>query len=1189
MVYLLGAMEVKMMAATKISVCLGLTVCFTVFTLAQVPFGSLVGRVLDSSGATVPQARVRATNLATNVETAGNTNAEGNYEFRELIPGRYRVEVQASGFKRFNQEPIELRVGQVLTLDVALELGSSIDSVTVTTEVPLLESSTASTGTVLDTQRVEELPRAGDSVIYLLQLSPGVIVTRPPTYWWTPNNLGTTGLISVGGATTGYNLMMLDGNPIQAGTSATMQPFPEMVQEVAVQTNTVDASNGRFTGLVANMVTRSGTNQFHGDVVYTTMNNAFIAKSYFTKQALNDPTTGPITPQKLARFWPTQDVSRFRWGAGGPVYIPHVYNGRNRTFWSYGMDFSKFLVNAPDFSTVPTAQERQGDFSALLAIGPGYQLYDPVTTSPAPNGRFQRVPFAGNIIPPSRINPIATKLLSYWKLPNTTGTIDGRNNYQDPEPDNEPVFQGIFRADHTVSENNRLFVSGTFLHQDATYFNPFNNIVAGSILHRRQKAIGLGDAIVLRPFLVLDLHYNVTRSTSQTPSPSLGFDVSSIGWPAGLLSQTDPRYTTLPQVCMTDFILSATYAGWCMGGGGLSYSPFTRHAMSAELAYTRGNHSLRFGFSSWITQNATLVYDQCKNPRLNFDSTWTGGPFDNSPAPTLGGGLAAYLLGLPSSGTIGVCPSSFRSNKYVAGFVEDAWKVNRKLTLNLGLRYEVDTGNTERYNRMVRGFDFTTPNPIQQTATANYALNPVPQLPLGSFRTLGGLTFAGVGGTPRNLWNTNWNHFSPRLGLAYLLRPRTVLRASYAILFQPLGADFIGVIQSGFASTTSLVPSVDNGQTFIATLSNPFPSGFAQPVGAAGGLQTFLGQNLTFVLPQLTEPYTQRWSFNIQQMLPGQILADVGYMGSRSVRLTVSEQLNNTFRQYLSTSPTRDQATINTLSQQVSNPFYGIPQFQGTALQSRTIALSQLLTPYPQFLGIGFNSNAGSAWYNALQARVQRRFGNGWTLQVSYAYSKFMQAITRLNPTDPTPEHVVSSQDRPQYLTVNGVYELPFGHGKPWLSSGAWSDKLFGGWSVVALYTAESGPPLSWGNIRFSGNIKDIALPSSERTPTKWFNTAAGFDRNSQTQLQYNIRTFPSMLSGVRGKGFNTLSMSVHKTVTLREKIHVVIYGNMEDVTNNQPWATPNTSPTSSLFGQVSSLHVDTVGRRSTLGVRVKW
>ncbi len=1148
--------------------------------LTQSPYGSIVGRVADSQRAYVPMAAVRSTNLATAVQTATTTNTEGIYELRALIPGRYRIEVEVQGFKRFEREPIEVRVGDVLTLDVVLELGPVSERVTVTSEAPLLEASTSSLGQVVDSRRIHDLPRSGDSIIYLLQVSPGAAALTAPVAFYTPNNRGNTGSFTVSGSRPGWSLYTIDGNPINDSSSTTLNPIPEMIQEMRIQTNAVDASVGRFTGAHVNMVMKTGTNQFHGDVVFNFMNQSLIAKDYFTRQFINDPVTGPITQDKIDQAWPKQQITRFRPSASGPVYLPSLYDGRNRTFWSYGMDFMGFRRNEQGFETVPTAKQRQGDFSDLLRLGAEYQLYDPATISPTAGGRFQRLPLPGNIIPSNRINPMARQLLNYWPLPNVVGSSEGRNNYTDPQPNEEPYWSLMSRLDHAISNKQRLYASITRMHLDSVFSDPFHNGATGFMLDRNQRGVTLSDVITMRPNLILDLRYAINRYSEMWPSPSRGFDLAALGYPAALTSRLNPRETTLPRIDTGDYT--------AIGGGGSPYSAITYHLLTAQAMHISGAHSLHYGVESRILQRNRYSYVNY-SPQFTFDSTWTNGPLDSAPEPPMGGGLAAFLLGVPSGGFIDRNPSFAQTSKYLSFYLQDDWKVSRNLTLNLGFRYEADFPTRERYDRTVRGFDFTTPNPIEAAARANYALNPISQIPPGAFRALGGLMFAGLQGVSRTLWDTDRNNFSPRIGLAYLIGANTVLRSSYGIFFEPLGADRNSVVQSGFERRTNLVPSLDNGQTFRATLANPFPDGILEPVGATAGLKTYLGQSIQFVWPTLREAYVQRWSFNIQQALPHQTLLDVGYVGSRGVGFAVSEDLNTIPRQYLSTSQVRDQPTINALSRQVPNPFFGLPEFTGTSLQSRTVATSQLLRPYPHFFTTGTSVNAGSTWYHSLQARAEKRFSKGWTLLASYTWSKFMEATARLNPSDPIPEHVISSSDRPHYFLLSAGYELPFGRGKRWLASRGWLDKVFGGWSVQALYTGVSGPPLSLGNILFYGNIKDIPISPSQRTVDRWFNVEAGFERSSQRQLASNIRTFPSRLSALRGDGVNCMNMSALKSFSFRERLSFRVEAEVLDVFNTPLWAGPSTSPTSSLFGKVSALQSDTTQRRATLGIRATW
>jgi hypothetical protein len=468
--------------------------------------------------------------------------------------------------------------------------------------------------------------------------------------------------------------------------------------------------------------------------------------------------------------------------------------------------------------------------------------------------------------------------------------------------------------------------------------------------------------------------------------------------------------------------------------------------------------------------------------------------------------------------------------------VADDWRVTRNLTLNLGLRWELETPLTERYNRSSRDFDFTTPNPVQAAAQAAYAQAPIPEIPAAQFRVRGGLTFLGVNGQPRGQRNMDLHALMPRFGYAWQPRPHMVVRGGYGLFFGLVGADFSDVTQPGYSQRTNVITTNDNGISYVASISNPLPGGLKQPLGAAGGMLTYLGQSPGFSSVDGRRPYTQRWSTSIQLQPVGQTVFEIGYIGSRSVRLRASTEFNAVPAQYMSTSPARDQATIDFLSAAVSNPFFGIDGFQGTTFYtSRTIARSQLLRPFPEFGNLTTGLPAGSSWYNAMTVHVERRFSRGLMFQGNYTWSKTLEAVAYQNPTDSLPEHVVSNLDRPQRLSVVGMYELPFGRGRRLLSNAhGVLEHVIGGWQMQAVWQLQSGPPLAWGNVIYYGNFTDIPLSKDQRSVNLWFNTA-GFERASNKQLANNIRTFPSAISGVRADGINITDLSLFKTFRLRE------------------------------------------------------
>jgi len=333
---------------------------------------------------------------------------------------------------------------------------------------------------------------------------------------------------------------------------------------------------------------------------------------------------------------------------------------------------------------------------------------------------------------------------------------------------------------------------------------------------------------------------------------------------------------------------------------------------------------------------------------------------------------------------------------------------------------------------------------------------------------LGGLTYPGVNGQPRTLWNSNTRNFMPRIGLAYSLTPTTIFRAGIGIYFEPNGVPNFDVIQTGFSQATQMTPTLDNGQHFIATLTNPFPGGLISPLGAAGGLGTNLGQSISFFNQNLRTPYMERWQFALQRSLPAGSVLEVSYAGNRGVRQRISRNLDALADVYLSVSKLRDQQTINYLGAQVPNPFY--PLLPGTSLSGTTVARSQLLLSYPQFTGVNVDTNQGYSWYHSMQTRFEKRFSAGLMSTVSWTWSKLMEARSYLNAGDPMPEKVISDQDRTHRLAVTAVYELPFGKGKSlgnsWRGFGS---KMISGWQVSGIYQGQSGPPLGFGNALFKG------------------------------------------------------------------------------------------------------------------------
>ena len=673
----------------------------------------------------------------------------------------------------------------------------------------------------------------------------------------------------------------------------------------------------------------------------------------------------------------------------------------------------------------------------------------------------------------------------------------------------------------------------------------------------------LDDVYVFSPSLLLNLRAGFTYFNPNTYPISRGFDVTSLGFSPSLVSNitslANPTGLAFPLVYIDD----GAYTQLSEGGG----TPATRAYQSYQGTLTKmaGNHSLRLGADLRIYRESTGAFGSVA-PRFDFGKTWTRGPLDNSAVAPLGQGLASMLLGLPTGGLVNVNSSAAEQSRFFGVFLQDDWKLSRKLTINVGLRWEYDSPITERFNRSLRNFDMTTPNPVSAAALAAYARNPIPELPVSEFRTLGGLTFAGVGSEPRALWSGDRNNFAPRFGFAYQLDKRTVIRSGYGIFYVQSGADRQGVNQGGFNQATNLIPSNDNGQTFRATLANPFPDGIEPAPGASQGLRTFLGRGISFFRDNRQIGYQQRWSFSVQRTLPWRSLIDVQYVGNRGSGLDVSTNFNAVPLQYLSTSPVRDQPTIDFLTTQVVSPFASLPEFAGTGLANARTARSNLLRPFPQFSDITNNQPAGMSWYHGLQVNYQKRMSHGFTVQVAYSWSKFMEATAYNNITDSRPEHVISDLDFPQRLTISGIWELPFRK-----SRHRFVDLFATGWQVQAWYEGQSGEPLGFGNVAFNGNLGNIPLPIAQRHPTRWFNTEAGFERDPAKALANNVQTLGTRFTGVRADGINNLDASMFKNFKVRERITVQFRFETYNTANHIQFAAPNTNPVSGAFGTVTA------------------
>ncbi len=1091
---------------------------------------------------------MRVTNVGTNVTSTARTNQTGDFLLTYLVPGTYTLTVTHEGFREFVREGIPIRIGDRVTIDVTLQPGSVTERVVVEATAPLLEQASASMGQVIDTRRISELPLREGNPMLLANTVPGVLNFAGSSST-DPSSVNGSSAFATSGTRSSNNDITLDGVANTARSTVAYVPPVDVVEEFRIQTASFDASQGFTPGSVVNVTLKSGTNQLHGSAYEFLQNDVLNANRFFSNMS------GQEKPP--LRF--------NRWGINGtgPVYIPRLYDGRNRTFWMFGYEDSRSRQQRGTYSnTVPTAAERAGDFSALLQIGPQYQIYDPMTTRPAANNRFQRSPFPGNILPASRIHPISQKLAQLWYSPNVRGTIDGSLNYTDPGPESVNYGSQLFRVDHNINDRHRFFVRGNLGKRDQQYDTRFQE-AQGALFHRYMRGIALDDVLTFSPALLLNVRYGYARFIEQNIPLQDKFDLASLGFAPAFIAevgQGPARSVKLP------YLNISGYAPF--GNQTLTNRADDAHTAGATLTQVVRSHMLRYGAEYRVYRENTYQLGQSSG-QLDFGTSFSNGPLDSSAASPKGGGLANFLLGIPTGGNIVSNDSYAYQNTELGLFVQDDWKLTPRLTLSLGLRYEMPGPLTERFNRSVGGFDFSAASPIEAAARTNYQARPIPEVPVENFRVLGGLTFPGVNGRSRHLTSRDRNNFAPRIGIAFSLDARTVLRGGYGVFYDQLGTSRLSFNQTGFSRTTSLVSSLDNGQTYIASIANPFPNGFQHADGTTAGLATNLGQSVTFYNEELVNPYMQRWQWSVQRELFQNAVLEVAYVGNRGTKLRISRQANPIPREYLSTSPVRDQPAIDYLSAAVPNPFY--PLLPGTGLSGTNTTRGQLLRPYPHFTGVSRDIQQGYSWYHSMQTRFEKRFAAGYTVNVSWTWAKFMEAIGYLNDTDPMPERVISDQDRPHRVVVTGVYELPFGRGRRWGSQ--WPGVLngvLGGWQVANIFQYQSGPALGFGNAIFTGDLADIPLSSGERSRTRWFNTAAGFETDSRRQLGSNLRTLPSRFSGIRGDSMNNWDLSLVKAFPVTERAALHFRTEFINAFNHVMYNVPNTTPSSTAFGVVS-------------------
>ena len=1072
-----------------VTVCLMLTGLLN-HSVAQEFRATVNGRVTDASGAAVPGVTITARNPQTNETATATSNEEGNYAIPFLKPGTYLITAEASGFKKTTQEQL-LEVSQTATINLQLQVGDVTEVVTVTSDTALLDESKADRGLVIDNTRVTELPLNARNPFMLSTLAPGITYNGPAIYQ-RPFDNGAIADWSINGGQNRNNEFLMDGAPnnsIAGGNNIAYVPPVDAVQEFKIITNGYDAQYGRSAGGTVNVTTKSGGNDFHG-TVYEFARRKFLDANLFLNNAQKRERSDHLLDQY--GFVINGPVYLPRFGEGGPSF----YSGKDKSFFNFSYEGYREKSPLSATLTYPDAAQRLGDFSNLRnANGDLIVIYEPNSSATGAgrtpiscNGRI-------NVICPERLNPIARRILDFYPQPNATpsaGTDRFRNNYFAPIVAADDFKNYLFRFDQNFGQNDKMFFRYAYNKRIET--RTFNGILGNPAEDsqgplERINYTGVVDYVkTISPTVILNLRASANRYIEAARTEAaLNYDISQLGFPASYASDIPIQF--FPRFNFSDYTN--------LGRGGFSRGITNVFSFQPNMTVIHGNHTTRFGldyrFSQLVAQNSgraagefnfnrnatrrnfnnddTLTAAQIAVIRNNFGVT--GGIASN----VSGNSIASFLLGATGNTFVENVPFPTYGQHYAAPWFQDDWKISQRLTLNFGLRWDFNGPYKERFNRANFGFDPTVVNPVSSR---------VP----GSPQLRGGLLFAGANDNPEGVYKWDYNNIQPRAGFAYQLNEQTVLRGGYGLYYlnpTDTGRRF------GFDVTTPSINSLDDGRTSLLNFSNPFPAGINDPLGAAGGLFTYLGRNPDFFNTDFKVPYVHQFSLGFQRQLPFRTVLEVSYVGSR----TRNEQtpgpggtqgpnpgfgFNEPDAAFRARCDVTQGGSPTFCNEQLTNPFLGVPGFENTTFfTAPTLSRYQLNRPFPQFTGFTqLGRNDGRIWYDSLQVSANKRMTRGFTIQGTYTFSKMIEQNDYIDSIARRLSKHPYFSDRPHRITASSVWELPIGRGRYFLGDAPKVvDMIFGGIEFAGTFIFQSGKP--WeipDNVEY---VRDASNPDPEQ------------------------------------------------------------------------------------------------------------
>ncbi|MGA7412810.1 MAG: carboxypeptidase regulatory-like domain-containing protein [Bryobacteraceae bacterium] len=1090
---------------------------------SQNVYGTISGTVTDSSGASVAGVSVTLTNIARGDKRNAQTNDSGNYAFVNLLPANYRIEAEKAGFKKLVREPIIVEVEAGLRIDLALEVGELSQTVEVTAQTVQLQPENTSLGQVIGSRTTTELPLNGRNPLALVALTAGVVPQGQPSAGnsSTGNPVGANpfaaGDFQIGGGMAGQSQILIDGVPTNGAylNVVTLIPTQDAVQEFKVQTNNLGPEFGRFAGGVINLSIKSGTNAFHGTAYEFLRNKVLNANGFFNN-------AGGVTR-------PAFTQNQFGGNVGGPII-------KDKLFFFTSYEGFRLRKGSSLTQWVPTALERQGNFSQVgstqnSASGSVLPIYDAMTsTHCVSGGPACRTQFAGNIIPATRLDPTAQALLNYFPMPNQSNNSFG--NFAENYSTGGNVNQVNERADYDFSEKQRLFARYTYSHVLSLPDSPFFQVCSDRCTENTNtnQAV-LADTYTFSPATVLDLRAGFTRYAYVRTPLSEGIDMSKFG-PNWAALAPEMTYTHIPTVCVSQVPGDNRYGGpsWCAAGTGSGIGAFDNtYSYEGSVSHLWGKHLFKVGGEYRALQNN---YYQSNQPAglYNFDAGMTAGnPNAGTPGISSGLGWASFMLGYGQSNSSNASEPAKTADQtlYGAFYAGDTYQVTRKLTLNLGLRVDLQQDWTERYNRIVV---------FNQTETSPIAAQ------VGDPNLKGAYDLVNTSNHKAREAFPAWNHISPRVGLSYQLAPNTVIRSGYGIFYLPVDVRWDDAPHNLFINsiTNPWLTTQADGVTPKNTLSNPFPTGINGPPGANQAFINVQGAGNSAPLNNYRAPYVQQWNFNVQQLLPGNMILTVAYAGSKGTNLPMHNQdLDQMLPQYVP----QNAAQAAALTVQVHNPFYGVMQ-SGNIGANPTVKAGQLLLPYPQFDDVGMaEPNNRNSSYNSLQMTFQKRFSGNAQILATYTVSKLIDntnsEINWLEAASPTwgdsnvynlkGARSLDGFDVPQRLVVASVLDFPFGKGQKFLGNAKGvTNAIIGGWGFDTIITFSSGFPIIIGGcpgLLSNSGIPNIGCALANRVGNEslttgslndklahWFNTATfvaptDYSYGNDSRTEPNIRT----------------------------------------------------------------------------------